>query len=81
MTTELKKPVSRRTETVRRDRGKLRRYVITLYPGDLIGFRLEKCRQEELLPVGVAYETAVRLRVAKERDEKKKSRLVKRGRL
>lgn len=79
--TPLDKKISRRTNTVRRDRGKMRRYVITLYPGDLIGLRLEKCRQEELLPVGVAYEVATRLRVASERAEKKKSKLVKRGKL
>lgn len=79
--TPLNKKVSRRTESVRRDRGKFRRYIISLHPGDLIGVRLEKCRSEEFLPVGVAYEMAVRLRVAKERDEKRKSRLVKRGKL
>lgn len=84
MTTQLTKPVKRRTEETRRDKGKLRRYVITLYPGGLIGFRLEKTRREELLPVAVAFETAVRLRVADERAKKLKARgikFVKRGKI
>lgn len=83
MTTQLTKPIRRRTEAGKFDRGKLRRYVITLYPGDLIGFRLEKCRHEEFLPIGVAYNTAIRLRIAKEREEKRsgKKRLVSRGKL
>lgn len=81
MPTNLTKPIRRRTESAKFDRGKMRRFIVTLYPGDLIGFRLEKCRQEELLPIGLAYNMAIRLRVQKERDEKKKSRLVKRGKL
>lgn len=81
MTTQLTKPVKRRTETARIDRGKMRRYVVTLYPGDVIGLRLEKCRQEELLPIPLAYNMAVRLRVADEREKKRKSKLVKRGKL
>jgi hypothetical protein len=83
MTTPLNKKVSRRTETTRRDRGKSRRYIVSLHPGDLIGFRLEKCRSEEFIPVGVAYEMAIRLRLAKERAEKSAGRkkLVKRGKL
>lgn len=81
MTTQLTKPVRRRTDTAKYDRGKMRRYVITLYPGDLIGVRLEKCRQEEFLPVGVAFSMATKLRIAKERDEKRKTKLVKRGKL
>ena len=79
--TPLTKKVSRRTEAFRRDKGKPRRYVVSLHPGDLIGFRLEKTRREEFLPVGVGYEIAVRLRVASEKAAKRKSKLVKRGKL
>lgn len=81
MTTPLKKPVRRRTETTRRDKGKFRRYVVTLYPGDTIGIRLEKCRQEEFISINTVYELAVRMRVEAKRAERRKSRLVKRGKL
>ena len=83
MVTQLTKPVRRRTDETRRDRSKQRRYIITIYPGGLIGFRLEKCRHEELLPIAVGYETAIRLRIAKKKAEKSKGKsfLAKRGKI
>ena len=48
----------------------MRRIVITLYPSGIIGLRLERTRQEERLPLRLAYETAVRARVAFERAQK-----------
>lgn len=78
MTTQLTKPVKRKTAETRRDRGKFRAYVITLYPGGLIGFRLEGTRTTEYLPVAYGYETAIRLRLAKERHDKKMHRKAKR---
>lgn len=81
MTTKLTKPVRRLTETTRRERGKSRAFVVTLYPGDLIGFRFFGCKREEVLPVGVAYSMAIRLRNADQKEKRKKTRLVKRGML
>jgi hypothetical protein len=68
--TPLTRKVIRRSSETYRDRSKLRRIVITLYPGGVIGLRLEKTRQEETLPLRLAYETAVRARVAFERAQK-----------
>jgi hypothetical protein len=68
--TPLTRKVTRRTEETYRDRSKLRRIVITLYPTGFIGLRLEKTRQEETLPLTAAYEMAVRARVAFERAQK-----------
>lgn len=79
MTTKLKKPVNRITETTRRERGKNREFIVTLYPGDVIGFRFKGCRKEELLPIGLAFNMAIRLRIADDKEKRKKSRLVKRG--
>lgn len=78
MTILLRKPVKRKTEETRRDRGKFRPYIITLFPGGLIGFRLQGTRTTEHLPVAYAYEQAVRLRVAKEHHDKKMARKAKR---
>jgi hypothetical protein len=70
--TPLTRKVTRRSSETYRDRSKLRRIVITLYPAGVIGLRLEKTRQEETLPLHLAYETAVRARVAFERAQKAK---------
>jgi hypothetical protein len=70
--TPLTRKVTRRTEETCRDRSKMRRIVITLYPAGVIGLRLEKTRQEETLSLRLAYETAVRARVAFERAQKAK---------
>ena len=81
MTTKLSKPVRRLTETTRRERGKSRAFVVSLCPGDMIGFRFAGCKREEFLPVGVAYNMAVRLRIATDKEAKRKNRLVKRGKI
>ncbi|MFZ1104125.1 MAG: hypothetical protein WAN86_15000 [Hyphomicrobiaceae bacterium] len=65
------KVVCRSSETWR-DRSRMRRIVITLYPTGVIGLRLEKTRTEETLPLRLACETAVRARVAFERAQKAK---------
>jgi hypothetical protein len=70
--TPLTRKVTRRSSETYRDRSKLRRIVVTLYPSGIIGLRLEKTRTEETLPLCVAYETAVRARVAYERAQKTK---------
>jgi hypothetical protein len=70
--TPLTRKVTRRSSETYRDRSKLRRIVITLYPSGVIGLRLEKTRTEETLPLTAAYEMAVRARVAFERAQKPK---------
>src|SRR5262245_40930191 len=70
--TPLTRKVTRRSSETYRDRSKLRRIVVTLYPSGVIGLLLEKTRQEETLSLGVAYETAVRARVAYQRSRKTK---------
>lgn len=76
--TELKKKVVRRDDaSFIRDRGKLRRVVITLYPGGTIGLRPEKTRQEELISVAGAYHAAVKARVMKEQAEKRTAKAAK----
>ena len=47
-----------------------RRLVVTLHPGDVLGFREERTRREYLLSIGAAYTYAVRLAVAARRVEK-----------
>jgi hypothetical protein len=68
--TPLTRKVTRRSSETYRDRSKLRRIVVTLYPSGMIGLRLEKTRQEETLSLSAAYEMAVRARVAFERVQK-----------
>jgi len=70
--TPLTRKVVRRSSETWRDRSKLRRIVVTLYPAGIIGLRLEKTRQEETLSLRLAYATAVRARVAFERAQKAK---------
>jgi hypothetical protein len=70
--TPLTRKVTRRSYETYRDRSKLRRIVVTLYPTGFIGLRLEKTRQEETPSLSAAYEMAVRARVAFERSRKAK---------
>jgi aminoglycoside phosphotransferase family enzyme len=70
--TPLARKITRRSSETYRGRSKLRRIVVTLYPSGIIGLRLERTRIEETLPLYMAYETAVRARVAFERAQKAK---------
>ncbi len=77
MTTQLTKPVKRKSNEVRRDRGKYRAIIITIYPAGFIGLRLEGTRTEETIPIEAAYERAVKMRLAFEKTEKEKARKAK----
>lgn len=70
MTTELKKAVRRRTIGTHRGR----RIMVSLEPGDLLGFRQERCRQVEYVSIAAIYDFAVKARVAFERAQKRKAR-------
>jgi hypothetical protein len=72
--TPLTRKVVRRSSETYRDRSRMRRIVITLYPTGVIGLRLEKTRQEETLSLAAAYEMAVRSGVAFERAQRSKKR-------
>ena len=77
MTTKLTKPVKRKSNEVRRDRGKYRAIILTMYPAGHIGLRLEGTRKQETIPIEAVYERAVKMRVAFEKEEKKKARQAK----
>ena len=68
--TDLRKRVKRRT--VHPHRG--RRIVVTLHPGDVLGFREERARKHYLLSIAGAYDYAVMLEVERRRREKRKRR-------
>lgn len=72
--TKLSKPVSRMSEAVVRDSGKLKRLVITIYPNDTIGLRPEKTRREETVTLGAVYSLAVKQRVNAERIGKREQK-------
>lgn len=62
MTTELKKPVKRQTTHAVDNR---RKVVVTLYPGDTIGFRLHRTRTEYVTSIAACYCMAVAQEVAR----------------
>lgn len=73
--TDLKRPVSRRT-SLPVDRRY--RVVVTLLPGDLISFRLERTRKCYVTTLRACYERAVKQHVEAERAAKKKAKADKR---
>lgn len=83
MTTALNKKVTRRSNELKRDRSKLRRIIVTIYPAGYVGLRLEKCRTEETMSLSALYDMAIKSRVAKEKAEKTKGKkfLAKRGKV
>lgn len=68
--TDLTKRVKRRTLTPHRGR----RIVVSLMPGDVLGFREERTHKEFLLSVGGAYDYAVMLEVERQRRDRKAKR-------
>src|ERR1700756_3535752 len=72
MTTTLHKPIKPRTRERRYERGKSRAIIVTLYPAGYMGLRLEGTRREETLPIEVAWERAVKMRIAFEATERLK---------
>lgn len=68
--TPLRKRVQRRTESVFRGR----RIVVSLHPGDVLGFREERTHTEYFLTISGAYVYAVRCAVAQRQLEKMKAR-------
>ncbi len=72
--TDLRKPITRRTDSTIRDGSKPRRMVVTLYPCDIIGIRPEKTRREETTTLAAVWQMAVKLRVRTEQAERRAKR-------
>jgi hypothetical protein len=53
MTTTLDKPVTRRTNEVRPDRGRRRAVIVTRYPTGHVGLRSQGTRREEAIPIAL----------------------------
>ena len=68
MTTQLKKAVTRRTESTHRGR----RVVVTIAPGDVIGFREERTRKTYWISLAACFDMAVKIEVAHQRKEKRR---------
>ena len=69
--TPLRKRVQRRTTAPVRGG---RRVVVSLLPGDVLSFREERTRTEYMLSISGAYTYAVRLAVARRKEEKAAAR-------
>lgn len=73
MTTELHRPVIRRT--VEEHGHRRRKLIIRLEPGDVLAFREEKCRQWFTAPISRVYQTVVAWNVAARRAQAKGKRV------
>lgn len=74
-TTPLNRPVKRATRTEMSFRGKRRRLIVTLLPGDLIELRPEGCRERRQLPLSDVWNRAGRLQMlAASKASKRRSR-------
>lgn len=82
MTTKLRKPVARETESQVRDRGsRFRPLVVTLAPGDVISLRLKGTRYGcEIAISAVWYEAMTRKAVAEARLKRAAKKLKREGR-
>jgi hypothetical protein len=76
MTTKSTKPVTRETSAYVRERG-LRPLIATIQ-GSVLLVRPKGLRREEVLDLASAWSLAVKMRIARERAEKKAARKAKR---
>lgn len=70
MATELNKPVSRKSTAAHRGR----KFVVTLAPGDVIGFREERTRKTYWISLAGCFDFAVRVEVAAAKAAKQKAK-------
>jgi hypothetical protein len=75
----IKKATLRKTETTYRDRSKLRPLVVSIEPGDLLGFRYLGTRKTYRLPIGVVANMAIRAFADSEARRKAAERKARRG--
>jgi hypothetical protein len=69
--TPLSKAVARKSTGLGPNR---RRYVVTLAPGDVIGFRDERRRKNYWISIAACYEYAIRAEVARKKAERAKEK-------
>ncbi|MDD5457852.1 MAG: hypothetical protein PHF37_00440 [Phycisphaerae bacterium] len=74
----LKKAVSRESNGLVREAGKVRQIIIILEPPNLIGLRAKGCRKVYYLPADACYSTAVKAEMAAIKREKVKNKKQKR---
>jgi 1-acyl-sn-glycerol-3-phosphate acyltransferase len=72
--TPLSKLVRRLSGETVRDAGKLRRLVVTLLPGDLIGIRPEGTRRTEYVSIGACHALGMRQRILAERSDRARAK-------
>jgi 1-acyl-sn-glycerol-3-phosphate acyltransferase len=70
----LTKQIRRLSAATVRDAGKLRRLVVTLLPGDLIGIRPEGTRRTEYVSIGACHALGMRQRIQTERADKARAK-------
>lgn len=73
--TKITKPVTRMSDALIRDGGKLRRLVVTIFPNDTLGIRPEKTRRGERISLEAVYGMAVKIRIRDEKNEKAKQKV------
>ena len=69
--TDIRKPVHRRTVS---PNYMGRRIVVSIEPGDVLGFREERTRRTFRLPVSACWQFAVKLAVAADKAEKRRAK-------
>lgn len=75
MTTLITKTVRRKTRERFRSWGKdARQIIVSIEPGDVLGFRLLRARKTYYLPVAFAMDYAIRLEVAERKRRKAEER-------
>lgn len=79
MTSPTTKPVKRITVEADRDRGRQRRIVISIGPGDVVGFRYERMRSTFTITARAAMQHAQRLHADAERRRKADERQARRA--
>lgn len=77
--TNLNRTVSRVSDRVTFDAGKMREIVITMKPPGLVGFRAKGCRKTYWLTAEVCYDIAVKQEVLETKKQKRLERKLNRG--
>jgi hypothetical protein len=79
MTTPINKITRRRTGGTYRDRSTLRPIIVSLEPGDLLGFRYQGTRRTYRLPIAAVMQRAIWAQSEDDRWRKAAERKAKRG--
>lgn len=79
MVCKLTKPVRRVTNETVRDGSKFRALVVSIYPAGFIGLRPQGTRREETIPTEAVFERAIKMRLAREAQERMQKKADKAG--